>query len=531
MGTVMQQGYYGKLPVVGDFVTRRLPKAFVSVWDQWLQAAIAVSQEQLGDAWLDAYLFSPIWRFGLSPGVCGEMAWAGVLMPSVDKVNRHYPLTMAFSLQDADMLPYLFGTKAGEAWFKELENLALSCLDGLSADALDARLQAIHAPRFIPACSAAITPSPKNGANPAKPAFHVTTESFEQQPSAFLQMTATLLKRFMLGYSYWSPFDSDNISPALLVCEGLPPIDAYIALLTGDWGQRGWALQSSTIRVLAGNDERHDDQAAGQHDKLTAPFFDQEVTTRPRQSTVLLRWRSWGLSVVGMRRKLNEDAMIDRSEHGLWAVADGMGGHKSGDVASRAIVEALSSVTLSGTLDDVASRVDASLQGVNLSLCQLAADSGEENQIIGSTVVVLLAQGNECAYLWAGDSRLYRFREGKLEQLTQDHSLYGDFAREGLVSPVDSGESGRCNIITRAVGAGESLQLAKGKCLASAGDFFLLCSDGLDKELTQDEIEMIFSQNPPEKIANVLIEQAERRGARDNVTVMVAEAVGVENGV
>ena len=529
MGAVMQQGYYGKLPVVGDFVTRRLPKAFVSVWDQWLQAAIAVSQEQLGDAWMDAYLFSPIWRFGLSPGVCGEFAWAGVLMPSVDKVNRHYPLTMAFSIQDADMLPYLFGTKAGEDWFKELENLALACLDGLSADALDAQLQAIHAPPFLPACSAAIIPRSTSGANPTKHAYHVTAQSFEQQSSVFLQMTATLLNRFMPGYSYWSPFDSDNICPSLLVCEGLPPIDAYVALLTGDWAQRGWALESSAIRVLAGKDESQDGKANRDSD-LSVPFFDQEVKTRPRQMAAFWRWRSWGLSVVGMRRKLNEDAMIDRSEHSLWAVADGMGGHQSGDVASRAIVEALSSVTLSGTLEEIANQVDTSLQGVNHSLCRLAAESGEENQIIGSTVGVLLAQGNACAYLWAGDSRLYRFRDGKLEQLTQDHSLYGDFAREGLVSPVDARESSRCNIITRAVGASESLQLSRGECKANAGDLFLLCSDGLDKELTNAEIEMIFSQNPPEAIANILIDQAEQRGARDNVTVMVAEAMAVGDG-
>ena len=103
---------------------------FVLVWDQWLQSAIATSREQLGESWLDTYLFSPIWRFGLSPGVCGENAWVGVLMPSVDKVNRHYPLTMAFSVPDAEILAYLFGTKEGELWFGELEKLALSCLDG-----------------------------------------------------------------------------------------------------------------------------------------------------------------------------------------------------------------------------------------------------------------------------------------------------------------------------------------------------------------------------------------------------------------
>ncbi len=85
-------GFYGKLPVVGDFVSRRLPNEFIKPWDGWLQSAIAASREELGDEWLNSYLTSPIWRFLLSPGVCGNKAVAGIMMPSVDRVGRYYPL-------------------------------------------------------------------------------------------------------------------------------------------------------------------------------------------------------------------------------------------------------------------------------------------------------------------------------------------------------------------------------------------------------------------------------------------------------
>ena len=421
----MQQGFYGKLPVVGDFVTRRLPKAFVEAWDHWLQSAIATSREQLGDSWLDIYLFSPIWRFGLSPGVCGESAWTGVLVPSVDKVNRHYPFTMAFPVADAEILAYLFGSKEGELWFRELEKLALSCLDGLSVDAIDERLQAIKAPTFSPVCPAVIAPDTP-GASKGKCAFHISTESFGQDPAVFMGLAASLLNRFMPLHSFWSHFDSESITPSLLVCDGLPPIDTYVALLTGEWAQRGWTLQSSAIRVLAGINENQNGND-GRDDGKIVPYFDSESTIRPRKPKVFWHWRSWGITVVGMRRKLNEDALIDKPEVGLWAVADGMGGHQAGDVASQTIVDALSKVEHSANLQEFANRVDHCLQDVNSGLCQLAAESGEENQIIGSTVVVLLAEGNHCVFLWAGDSRLYRFCDGKLDQLTQDHSLYDDF--------------------------------------------------------------------------------------------------------
>src|SRR5438105_12091900 len=91
-------GWYGKIPSLGDFASRRLPQPFISAWDAWLQHAMAASRADLGQRWLDVYLLSPIWRFALFPDVVGQMGWAGLLMPSVDKVGRHFPLTLAAPL-------------------------------------------------------------------------------------------------------------------------------------------------------------------------------------------------------------------------------------------------------------------------------------------------------------------------------------------------------------------------------------------------------------------------------------------------
>ena len=98
MDSITSVGFYGKLPMVGDFVSRRLPNDFISSWDSWLQSAIAASREELGDDWLKNYLTSPIWRFLLSPGLCGNQAVAGIMMPSVDRVGRYYPLTVAVQI-------------------------------------------------------------------------------------------------------------------------------------------------------------------------------------------------------------------------------------------------------------------------------------------------------------------------------------------------------------------------------------------------------------------------------------------------
>lgn len=132
-------GFFGKLPSYGDFVGRRLPAAFTGPWDAWLQAGLADSRAQLGEDWLPIYLNSPIWRFVLGAGVCGPQAWGGVLMPSVDRVGRYFPFTIAAGLDD--------GAIPAAAWYASLEALALPALgEGFSLPGFDAALLELAPP-------------------------------------------------------------------------------------------------------------------------------------------------------------------------------------------------------------------------------------------------------------------------------------------------------------------------------------------------------------------------------------------------
>ncbi|HSY26096.1 MAG TPA: type VI secretion system-associated protein TagF, partial [Burkholderiaceae bacterium] len=134
-------GFFGKVTSHGDFVSRRLPPAFLDKWDVWLQQGLQTSKEQLGAAWLDTYLTSPIWRFALSNDVVDGHAWAGVLMPSVDRVGRHFPLMIAACVPTQG--PLLHWLADGETWYDELEALALSSLENnFLLEDFDAALQA-----------------------------------------------------------------------------------------------------------------------------------------------------------------------------------------------------------------------------------------------------------------------------------------------------------------------------------------------------------------------------------------------------
>jgi type VI secretion system protein ImpM len=120
-------GFYGKLPVVGDFIKRRLPKDFIVAIDEWIQNSISVSKEVLGDSWLDLYLTSPVWMFAFQSTVCGDGAWVGIMMPSVDKVGRYFPLILACKIEEEKALGLVLTENS--AWFAKLEEVALAGLD------------------------------------------------------------------------------------------------------------------------------------------------------------------------------------------------------------------------------------------------------------------------------------------------------------------------------------------------------------------------------------------------------------------
>jgi serine/threonine protein phosphatase PrpC len=238
-----------------------------------------------------------------------------------------------------------------------------------------------------------------------------------------------------------------------------------------------------------------------------------------------LGWTSAGLSDTGKVRQINEDAFLDRPEAGLWAVADGMGGHDAGNFASTLIIDRLATIAFPDDLGNTVDLVQKTLKEVNQELLDEAHSRGNAGTI-GSTLVVLLAHDGHCACLWAGDSRVYRLRHGILQALTRDHSLVEDLVEQGLLLRRDAECHPDANVITRAVGAMEYLDVDVQFDEVRTGDRYLLCSDGLYKELSTREIgnAMQFGSDC-KAISRDLLQNALDRGARDNVTVVLVEIV------
>jgi serine/threonine protein phosphatase PrpC len=222
---------------------------------------------------------------------------------------------------------------------------------------------------------------------------------------------------------------------------------------------------------------------------------------------------------VGCVRKLNEDAYLDRSEIGLWAVADGMGGHDAGDHASRLIVEALGHVQTPANAPTFLAEVKAVLREANAELRREAASRGA-GRIIASTVVALLAYDRHYACVWAGDSRLYLLRDESLQLFSRDHSHVQELVDNRLLTPEEARHHPYGNIVTRAVGATDELDLETRYDRLRPNDLFLLCSDGLCRVLEDDEIRAILMREPLFEQPHALVEAALERGASDNVTVV-----------
>lgn len=242
----------------------------------------------------------------------------------------------------------------------------------------------------------------------------------------------------------------------------------------------------------------------------------------------LLEWSSASRCETGNVRKVNEDACLDVHHKGIWAVADGMGGHHSGDLASRAIVESLGEIQQHGDLRAFVDDVKDRLKQVNAYLLGEAAQRGK-NQTIGSTVVVMVAHEDQCEFVWVGDSRLYRFREGTLNQLTRDHSRVQELVEMGVLLPEEAESHPAANIITRAVGVSESIEIDSEQSTMQAGDVYLLCSDGLYKELNEDEIASSLAHIDSKIACNHLVDLALQRACRDNVTAIVVDIQSAEH--
>ena len=250
----------------------------------------------------------------------------------------------------------------------------------------------------------------------------------------------------------------------------------------------------------------------------------------------MFEWQLSGKTDVGRVRELNEDCINTNQELGFVVLADGMGGHQGGEIASAMAVSGIAQ-----DLEDAGSTIeqgddatqilvinallDAAITKANKEIFT-TSESNDQYKGMGTTVVTALIHNNKLHYAHVGDSRLYRFRNNTLEQLTNDHSLVNELLEQGYYkTQEEAANAGQKNVITRAVGIANEVKVDVGDVDVEEGDLFLLCSDGLSDMISDNEIlESIQSSSEHEVLMNDLIERACEAGGRDNISVMLLQA-------
>ena len=491
-------GFFGKLPAVGDFVQRNLEVGFVDKWDRWLQNGLYAAENEMLESWPDIYLTSPIWRFILSPGVVGEESYAGVMLPSIDSTGRYFPLTVVTQVSQA-CVGRVWSADAND-WFVAIETLLLSALEkSLPLDHFCEQIQ------MLPALWASTEQGQPS--NP-EPFVCIELDHVYAAPAVFAGMWLEQSMTNQQAKTFWWSPGSDLVAPALLVSRDLPDSKHFSALFNGQWKTHRWALESwkkttpAPVRLEGEGTVTIDEPT--NHSAELEKLLVQPGTVDPTP-------RSVGLTHPGNVRHVNQDALIELTGAGVWVVADGMGGHLDGERASRLIVDAVAWVTPRLGLEATVEEMSLRLASVNkLLVDERHGDQGDAS-ICGSTVVALVIKKNFFSAIWAGDSRLYLLREGVLRAITQDHSLH------------EHDEEGARNIITRAVGAAEHLELDVITERLQIGDRLLLCSDGLYNELSMEEITAALILEDLDQALSTLSQSALAKSARDNLTAVLVD--------
>lgn len=230
-------------------------------------------------------------------------------------------------------------------------------------------------------------------------------------------------------------------------------------------------------------------------------------------------WQAYGLTDNGNTRPSNEDAFLCRDDVGLWVVADGMGGHDAGELASEAVINGLWNIPGNRDIDQMIDYVITTVEAVNRNLQAKMAQFSADHKL-GTTFAGLLISGHQGACIWAGDSRIYRLRDHKLQQLTHDHSVVQNLIDQGSVHPEQAKNHPLSNVITRAIGVDAEIELDQKRFNVEPSDIFLLCSDGLTNEINDNELRALLNIAELSEAAEQLMLLTLSRAAKDNVTII-----------
>jgi type VI secretion system protein ImpM len=469
-------GLFGKVPNLGDFVERRIHPDFRTLWDQWLQDCMIQSHAALGEQWLDKYLVSPIWRFVIPPEVCGDAVYAGVLVPSVDRVGRYFPLTIVAALPPET--PCLALLCRGADWFRSVEGVSLRVLEEqmVDIDEIDRTVSELE----IPLAQLAASLPPRIMVQGERDVA-LLLEDADRAPEGVTVLVESLLShRLGAPSTYWLTSGAEDVSSRLLVVRGLPPPTSFGAMLGGEFDAASWqALSGALSNAPPG-----------------PAIPDMAASVRSERGHV---------------RAQNEDYATARPDLKLWAVADGMGGYEDGALASAAVCDALQKVAAQGCLREKVDTALAALRAVNQ---QLRAQSLSRNREIASasTVVLLIVATMHWACVWSGDSRLYRLRNQQLEQISRDHSVG---------TRAEGGTGAAEYFVTAGVGVQDELAVEIVYGELQPGDRFLLCSDGLYTAIDEATLLRGLSQEQPRSATNELMRAVLEGPARDNATAVV----------
>ena len=452
MPATSETGFYGKLPCRGDFMQRRAPQAFVDTWDAWLSECLHVSREQLAERWLDMYLTSPVWRFVLAEGICGEGAYAGVMLPSVDRVGRYFPLTIVSPLEPGScILEAACGT--GRAWFDAAEELALRALDASDLDlqAFDAEVDALAGL----GTSAALGESNQLMELIAQSGFprhgtpsHISMLGESPQRAANAIASLELQKAFRPCALWWTQ-GSEAVQPGWLVTSGLPAPSGYVAMLSGQWLAAGWNSVEFASQMYAQEQE----QAAPSATTVSAAIapeapqpFDLQIVAAhspPRH---------------GVRAPLAARYVM-RPDTGLWGMVVALDGNDPGARADL-IADVTQDLAPQATLT---TRIESARRALQRVLTP------------GTGVILFLTERAEYALMWSGAVQAVLLRGGNTVE-----SVGGESTREAdvLIERDDSGTAdGGLLALLSAPATGEAtLSVHYGEL--EANDLWMLGSEG-----------------------------------------------------
>ncbi len=238
-------------------------------------------------------------------------------------------------------------------------------------------------------------------------------------------------------------------------------------------------------------------------------------------------FESYGVSHKGCVRDHNEDSYLVEPQIGLWVVADGMGGHEAGEVASASIVEHLATIGIASSAPDLRARFEDRLNRAHAEIRRIARSRGVT---IGSTVAALLAMDGRFACLWSGDSRVYLVRNAAISQISRDHTEVQELLDSGAINAAEAENWPRRNVITRAIGVNDEIDIDFQQGETLVGDVFILSTDGLTAHVSDAEIAAAVLSAAPQAACEKLLAMVLERGGTDNVTIVLVKITDKGNG-